>query len=338
MRITSQKLLLFEDYWEAGKRSSALFRRNLACLSTLFLVSSAFVPGFASSNGEGGGLVGESQSQGIPFQYAAGHVLLIPVKLCGKDSTFILDTGCGVNIISQSLAESLSCKVIGKHSGRRMSGQKLDMQIAAVPSFQIGNYIRRDLRMAKWNLNDLLEGEPDLASVDGLVSLDFFKDCPFTMDYGRKTLFIETDITLKRRLAAGRAVPVELIQKNGCETGVKVSLRFSNGKKALAEVDTGSSSLTLDSHYMKVFGIKETDAGVKVKNGTDETGHSFKRVLCELQADVFLDGCDEFKQSRPKVQFQEIIHQALIGDSFLQNFVVTYDLPHKRMIFAHPTQ
>ena len=32
--------------------------------------------------------------------------------------------------------------------------------------------------------------------------------------------------------------------------------------------------------------------------------------------------------------FQEIIHDGLIGDRFLRNFIVTYDLPRSRMIFA----
>ena len=32
--------------------------------------------------------------------------------------------------------------------------------------------------------------------------------------------------------------------------------------------------------------------------------------------------------------FQEIIYDGLIGDAFLRRFVVTYDQPAERMIFA----
>ena len=35
--------------------------------------------------------------------------------------------------------------------------------------------------------------------------------------------------------------------------------------------------------------------------------------------------------------FQEIIYDGLIGDRFLRNFTVTYDLPRSRMIFALPS-
>ncbi len=34
------------------------------------------------------------------------------------------------------------------------------------------------------------------------------------------------------------------------------------------------------------------------------------------------------------VMIQEIIYDGLVGDGFLRNFVVTYDLPNSRMIFA----
>ena len=36
----------------------------------------------------------------------------------------------------------------------------------------------------------------------------------------------------------------------------------------------------------------------------------------------------------PRVMFQEIIYDGLIGDQFLRNFTTTYDLPNGRMIFS----
>jgi len=32
--------------------------------------------------------------------------------------------------------------------------------------------------------------------------------------------------------------------------------------------------------------------------------------------------------------FQKIIHDGLVGDSFLRNFAVTYDVANARMIFS----
>jgi hypothetical protein len=33
---------------------------------------------------------------------------------------------------------------------------------------------------------------------------------------------------------------------------------------------------------------------------------------------------------------QKIIYDGLVGDAFLRNFIVTYDLQNARMIFARP--
>jgi hypothetical protein len=53
---------------------------------------------------------------------------------------------------------------------------------------------------------------------------------------------------------------------------------------------------------------------------------------CRLSLGVFILG----GQANPDVQFQEIIYDGLLGDRFLRNFIVTYDLPRSRMIFTLP--
>jgi hypothetical protein len=118
------------------------------------------------------------------------------------------------------------------------------------------------------------------------------------------------------------------------QTGIMLPLKFSNGKSALVEVDTGSGSLILNEKYMKSFGITAVSADVKVMHGKDETEHSYVRYFCKLPADVSLSAARNIQQCKPSVQFQKIIYDGLIGDSFLHTFTVTFDLAHKRMIFA----
>ena len=51
---------------------------------------------------------------------------------------------------------------------------------------------------------------------------------------------------------------------------------------------------------------------------------------------ISLAGAPAIRQSDPEVMFQKIIFDGLVGDAFLRNFIVTYDLPAARMIFALP--
>ena len=41
----------------------------------------------------------------------------------------------------------------------------------------------------------------------------------------------------------------------------------------------------------------------------------------------------EISQAHPEVMFQKIEHDALVGENFLSQFVVTFDLGHSQMIF-----
>jgi len=234
------------------------------------------------------------------------------------------------------LAEKFACKPERSHSGRRMSGQKLSMKITTVPSLEVGSCRQANVPMALWNLDELFPKEQKYKGIEGFVSLNFFEKTAFTMDYQQKKMFIESPASLKQRLSAGFQVPVIVERKNGIETSISLPLSFSNGKTVLVEVDTGSGCLILNEEYMKLFGIAPDSPNLKKVAGKDETGHSYIRYFCQLPADISLKRAGNISQSKPNVMFQKIIHAGLVGDAFLRNFIVTYDLANNRMIFALP--
>ncbi len=297
--------------------------------SLIWLPASFFVCACQTSHAE------SANSTGIPIKYVAGHLLIIPAKVCGQDSLLILDTGCGVNVISTNLTEKYSCKITGMHSGQRMSGQRLEMKIASLPILKIGTLEQKRVPVAQWKVEEILGSDPDFRGIEGFVSLDFFKNTPFTIDYHQKKLFIENADSLQERIKVGTAVPIRVLRRNGVETSISMPMSFSNGASARVEVDTGSSALILNEKYMKSFHISPDDKGVKTAKGKDETGHAYIRYFAKLPGEAFPLTAHQYRQTNPSVQFQQIIYEGLVGDSFLHNFVVTYDLPHKRMIFSH---
>ncbi|HEY9679528.1 MAG TPA: retropepsin-like aspartic protease [Drouetiella sp.] len=270
----------------------------------------------------------------IPFTYFE-HLIIIPVKVGDKSTNFILDTGAGVNVISQTLAEKQGFKPLGKVAGKRMSGQKLIMAQRSVPSFDVGTCHRSNLPMALWRLENVFPGSSKLANVDGLLSLEFFKKIPFTIDYGRQTIFFEDSDSLAMRAAYGVSIPIDIVKERG-QTSVFMPLSFSSGSFAKVEVDTGSGAIILDLKYLNEFGVKTQSPDVQTQQGTDETGHAYVRYFTKLTGDAFLAQNRTFTQTKPKVQFQKIIYDGLVGDGFLSNYIVTFDLPNKRMIFGLP--
>ncbi|HEY9731978.1 MAG TPA: retropepsin-like aspartic protease [Drouetiella sp.] len=275
----------------------------------------------------------ETIASAIPLRYVSDHILVIPVTVGGKETSFVLDTGAGVNVISQALADKLACKAVGKVTGKRMSGQAMTMNLVNVSALQVGSSVQKNLPMATWKLGDVFGAAPEMAQVEGLVSLEFFRKIPFTIDYSQKTVFIETDESLKKRLSEGVSIPVQVTHKRA-QTSISLLLWFSNGSHARVEVDTGSGALILDERYMGELGVLKSSPDVKTVEGIDETGHSYVRYFTKLPCDAFLAQSRLFTQIKPKVQFQKIIYDGLVGDGFLGNFTATYDLAHNRMIFA----
>lgn len=69
--------------------------------------------------------------------------------------------------------------------------------------------------------------------------------------------------------------------------------------------------------------------------GRDETGHAYTRYFTALQGDVHPSEYPN-PSVTPEVRFQRIVYDGLVGDTFLRNFVVTYDVASARMHFARP--
>ena len=95
-----------------------------------------------------------------------------------------------------------------------------------------------------------------------------------------------------------------------------------------------SDSLILDESLASEVGIVLADTDVRRVKGSDETGHRYTRYFTRLAGAIRLTEAPTVAQPHPEVMFQRIIHEGLVGDAFLRRFTVTFDVPHKRVIFG----
>lgn len=275
----------------------------------------------------------EAEVSEVPFSYRGGHIICVPVSLNEKTaSTFILDTGAGVSLLSDKLASKLNAQSCGNHSGRRMSGQTLHMKMAAIKEIKVAEHRQKSPKLAVWNTEDLFGHSKEFADVGGILSLNYFRTVPFTIDYKRKMIVVEDSVSLKKRIESGVKVPVKMDSKRDVELSVKIPMSMAKTPKLYAEVDTGSDSLILDLRYLKSINIRS--AKIKRVVGKDETGHTFVRYFSKLPGNIWLKDSPSILQRTPAVMFQKIIHDGLIGDAFLKQRTVTFDLSHSQMIFS----
>jgi len=267
----------------------------------------------------------------VPFQYLA-HLLTVPVRVGDTETRFIVDTGIGVNLVSDALAQAVGCPPSGSaYTGRRMSGQAVTAPLGVLDSVRLGEAERRDVPVAIFDLAAMA----GLDGIGGMLSLQYFRSLPVTVDYPAGVLVLEDDRSLAARAASGYPVAVE-VRDDGPATDVHLTLRLPGGRLISAEVDAGSDQLILNTALAAEAGVDLAGPDVRTVEGRDETGHSFARYFTTLPGELSVADAPAIGQADPEVMFQEIIYDGLVGDRFLRNFIVTYDLARSRMIFALP--
>jgi predicted aspartyl protease len=266
----------------------------------------------------------------VPFRYVE-HMLAVPVVVGDVEATFVLDTGIGVNLISPGLAAKVGCVPLGEtYTGPRMSGQALTMPVSVLGSFTLGDFTRENVPVVVFDIG----GMSDEYGVEGFISLTSFRSVPVTIDYEAGVIVIEDERSLADRASRGRQVAIDVHEDGPYSTDVYLDLTLPGGRSVSVEVDTGSDNLILNQPLAAQNAI-DLEAGTTRKLvGQDETGHEYARYFTTLTGDISLTAAPAFSQHDPQVMFQKIIHDGLIGDAFLRNFVTTYDLARSRMIFV----
>jgi hypothetical protein len=94
-----------------------------------------------------------------------------PVRVGDIETTFILDTGIGPNLISEALAARVGCSPDGStFIGRRMSGQAVTVPLGSLTSLQLGTSLRRDIPVGIFDMHAMV----GLEGVEGFLFLTYF--------------------------------------------------------------------------------------------------------------------------------------------------------------------
>ncbi len=255
------------------------------------------------------------------------HFAVIPVRINADiDTRMVLDTGIGVTIVSAELCARIGCERSGTYTGERMSGQRLTIPLAHVQSLSIAGHTVQDVQIGIVDNPQLLP-----PGIDGIVGLGVFDTAPFTLDNQANILVLETPASLARRKAAGVTIPLT-IQRDSASVTAFMSLLLPDGQTITTEIDSGSDALILHERYMPGLGVQPDN--VRRVDGTDETGNSFTRYFTTLAGAVSPAAAPQLKQDQPRVMFQRIIHDGLVGRSFLQGFAATFDLSQSQLILG----
>ena len=271
----------------------------------------------------------QTSFRSIPFTISADTgLLMIPVSV-GADQTipFVLDTGSGVSVLSRSLVDKLGGKATGQFTGFRLTGERLDLQLFTIPELRVGPVLQRNALVAEWDGLDKFH-------LAGMISLNFFRDQPFTLDLRSHQLVIETAAGLAARQKHGSIVRVQMDDMRGISIALFAPFRL-DGHEAQCEVDTGSTGYIFASRYMSMLGLTAHSSGVQESDHTSILGKNEVRYRTAASS-LRLDDTQIGTEDKPSILFEDIIYDCNVGIDFWRNRVVTFDIPDRAMVIAQP--
>ncbi|MBV8155399.1 MAG: hypothetical protein JO241_05050 [Candidatus Eremiobacteraeota bacterium] len=227
--------------------------------------------------------------QTVPFSDEGGLIHVAVSVDRQAPVPMLVDLGAGVNIVSERLAHLVA--YTGKYTTMRLTGERLDLPIGKVVSIAIGDVGIGDPTVGVW------KGLVAARGVDGLISANAFRDRATTIDFRGKQIVIEDAVSFPERRRTATYVPLFLQDELNYAMGVFARFKFGNGKTGLCEIDTGRSDTVLDNVY--------APGGI---------------------ASIELDGAPQTHVDAPKVKFDNLLYDCMIGNDFWGGRTITLDI------------
>ncbi|WP_271764681.1 pepsin/retropepsin-like aspartic protease family protein [Aquimarina algiphila] len=258
-----------------------------------------------------------------------GHIV-VQVQL--SDSimgNFILDTGAGVNVLSGKMFKKIASQAVkkGYFTGFRHDGDRLDGEIYEIPYLAIGKVKQTHSIVGVYPPLDAM-------GIDGLLSLKFFENKAFSIDFkNHKIAFVEVEMA-KSLAKKHTTVPIELYKHTNVMLDIFIPITLNDNTTVLAEFDTGSGydAYMLNPGYIDDLKLNKTELSTQ-KYKTQLSGEERIDSIYTLNSISVGKGNKEVKKNEVTVIFRKgMIYNALIGSGLFKNNTITIDIPNRTFI------
>ncbi|GIV20854.1 MAG: hypothetical protein KatS3mg023_2605 [Armatimonadota bacterium] len=258
--------------------------------------------------------------------------IFVPVKLNGREYLMMLDTGAGITVVDQPVAEALrlppgeSMNVLGA------SGQG-EASVTSLASLQIGNVRLRDVQVAVTDLGLIrLIGGSRFGGILGFNVLNRFR---VTLDYHRRT------VTLERpggKLPAGTAITAPF---PGATPMLEVEVE-DIGKVPML-LDTGAAMSILPVEAAQQWQpLRAASLGLTLGvGGAGSVPRAARASVVRLAGETVRGVTLMFSSPAPKGAPVQILSEAgfgLLGNNLLRHFRLTIDYPMRTVVLQRMPQ
>jgi hypothetical protein len=290
--------------------------RTLAALLFAFLISAP--------------VLAKSKPVSIPFTTNSDGMVILPATVGGTISAqVIFDTGAGLDILAPGLIEKVHGKPAGQFTGFRMTGERLDIPLFIVPEFSVGPVVKKNALVGSWYVLDKMH-------LDGIVSLNDFREQPVTFDFVNKGVIFETTDSLAQRRAEATSASMKLDDQRGTTLDVFADFLIGD-QSAQCEIDTGSPTATVSTRYMERLGIEKDGKGVRKIERRTVAGAMQTRYDTSLPQ-IALAAAPQIRLAPAPASFSDIIYDCVVGLDFWSGRALTVDIPGRAILVSSPSK
>lgn len=290
-----------------------------------------------------------TSARSIPFEFVHGEILLKVGVGGGPPSTFILDTGANMDVVSLQYAKAAGLSLERWVSGFVGIGEKppemhlvTDALTFSLPGVDVSD--SQVFAISLDSTQDCLAlaaaRQPgDVAPViDGFLGAPFFRGLVVEIDYLQRQihLYDPSSYAYKGR---GRSIPIEM-DAMYTYVDAQVSAKGHRAAHAKLVVDTGAGALSLTKQFADAHGIMPPGDTLRPGKECGSAGLSSDPTLVGTLDRLKIG---HFTLRHPLTVFYQATasrtYDGLLGGDALQNFTVIFDYSRQRMILEpvrHP--
>jgi len=270
----------------------------------------------------------------VPFEFEHNQIIL-QVKIAGKGPfNMLLDTNTDPSAIDAATARELGLLVGAKGTTATGGGtEKNTVYPARLPIVELGAITAKDIAAATIDLTKLGEriGKP----IHGVLGYSFLKDRIVQIDYPNQKLRFFAESPYPRIQFGPNTVNIIAFPFRYEDGEMMIDSVFVNNEKMRATLDTGSSgTFSLTPEAVAQLGLEEQgrddedesvgyNGAFKSKIGTLKAVRMGKLSVDSAQATFWLPGTGHDHKK----------FQVNIGNGFFKDFMVTFDLKNKMVVF-----
>ncbi len=195
-------------------------------------------------------------AQKIPFQLLPSGHIVVSATVDGKPGSFIFDTGGGINLFFDDYAKGLNQQSTYNFlTAFRATGERMDIPLYHQSDVLFAGKKFTGIPFSTFNMK--------LNGINGLISLQMFKDTDFIIDYDRKEIVL-TKLSAK---SSKKQYDIQLsaLADNSIDIFTYITLNDQHKIQVLLDSGAGNDSFWLNGKLISLLGLEKTELDLSEK-------------------------------------------------------------------------